>query len=80
MLKIKKRVYFVKIYSNYNYTYLSMALQSVSGSREEIFSNDSHNYGRFVADDFTDKNENLDRTGRPKRLSRNMQQQTLVEM
>ncbi|XP_025270604.1 uncharacterized protein LOC105251443 isoform X2 [Camponotus floridanus] len=53
---------------------------SISGGREEIFSNDSHNCGRFVADDFTDKNENSDRTGRRKRLSRNMQQQTLVEM
>lgn len=72
-------MYFIKIYSNYNYTYFSMALQNVSGSREEIFSNDSHNYGRFVADDFTDKNENSDRAGRRKRLSR-MQQQTLVEM
>lgn len=57
-----------------------MALQIVSGSREAIFSNDNHNYGRFVTDDFTDKNENSDRTGGRKRLSRNMQQQTLVEM
>lgn len=73
-------MYFVKIDSNYNYT-LFMILQSVSGSREAgIFSNDNHNYGRFVTDDFTDKNENSDRTGGRKRLSRNMQQQTLVEM
>ncbi|XP_070154270.1 TOG array regulator of axonemal microtubules protein 1 isoform X4 [Polyergus mexicanus] len=54
---------------------------SVAGNREAIFSNDnSHNYGRFVNDDSTDKNENSDRTGGRKQLSRNMQQQTLVEM
>ncbi|XP_029678629.1 uncharacterized protein LOC115244815 isoform X3 [Formica exsecta] len=54
---------------------------SVAGNREAIFSNDNpHNYGRFVNDDFTDKNENSDRTGGRKQLSRNMQQQTLVEM
>lgn len=58
--------------------YLSMDLQNVAGSRE---ANDNpHNYGRFVNDDFTDKNENSDRVGGRKRLSRNMQQQTLVEM
>lgn len=73
---------FVKIDSNYNYIYISLwLLQSVAGNREAIFSNDNpHNYGRFVNDNFTDKNENSDRIGGRKQLSRNMQQQTLVEM
>ncbi|XP_072762296.1 uncharacterized protein [Anoplolepis gracilipes] len=53
---------------------------SVAGNRETISNNNSHNYGRFVNEDFTDKNENLNHTGGRKRLSRNMQQQTLVEM
>ncbi|KAL6428054.1 hypothetical protein ACFW04_008438 [Cataglyphis niger] len=54
---------------------------SVAGNREAIFSNDNpRNYGRFVNDDFTDNNENSDRIRGRKQLSRNMQQQTLVEM
>ncbi|XP_011701488.1 PREDICTED: uncharacterized protein LOC105458119 [Wasmannia auropunctata] len=51
-----------------------------AGNREAIFSDDnSHGYGRFVdTDKFTDENDNST-TGRQRSLSRNMQQQTLVE-
>ncbi|XP_032682196.1 uncharacterized protein LOC116849305 isoform X2 [Odontomachus brunneus] len=57
----------------------------VTDSREGIFSDDnSHYYGRFVDNEtFTSKNESSDYTGggggRQRSLSRNMQQQTLVE-
>lgn len=57
-----------------------MVLQGIAGSREAIFSDDnSHSYGRFVdTDKFMDENENC-AGGRQRSLSRNMQQQTLVE-
>jgi len=57
-----------------------MFMQGIVESREAVFSDDnSHSYSSYE-DKFTDENENSNcARERQRSLSRNMQQQTLVE-